>query len=223
MKKHTVRGTAKNFELAHVGHAINLSVYRGKRLRGRLNIGQGGIHWTRSGRGAAPGQRIPWEVFETIMKEWPFGHSKRAEGEAPPQKDDRPKPVEVPALRHVMKEVRIVSYKAKNGDELWFNNPGSGKKVSTPIIVHMDGVDLGTIDTEDRYWPASRDEPLTWRVTGYMQQFLADPEYWIKKFGQRTGYCAVCGHKMWQQESLNRGIGPKCARRLGYLGSRLAA
>ena len=73
-----VRGETNTLELARVGSAINLRIYKKGGVHGRLRVGQGGIAWIPKGENKRKARKIPWEIFATMMKEFPFGDSKRA-------------------------------------------------------------------------------------------------------------------------------------------------
>jgi hypothetical protein len=46
---------------------------------------------------------------------------------------------------------------------------------------------------------------------------LKDPVSASIAYGKLTGHCGVCGRPLENQESLDRGIGPVCAERLGVI------
>ena len=74
-----VRGeTNTTLELANLGHAINLRVYRKGEMKGRLLVGQGAVGWAPRGWPKARLRSIPWDVFVVMMKEWPFGSRAEA-------------------------------------------------------------------------------------------------------------------------------------------------
>ncbi len=73
-----VRGETNTLELAKVGSAINLRIYKRGGVHGRLRVGQGGIAWIPRGENYRKARKIPWDVFARMMKEFPFGHAKNA-------------------------------------------------------------------------------------------------------------------------------------------------
>ena len=73
-----VRGETNTLELANLGHAINLRVYRRRKMKGRLLVGQGALAWIPRGWQKRRKRAIPWDVFAVMMKEWPFGSPIRA-------------------------------------------------------------------------------------------------------------------------------------------------
>lgn len=52
-------------------------------------------------------------------------------------------------------------------------------------------------------------------VTDELEAILADPHAAVARYGQLTSRCGVCGRKLEDKESVERGIGPKCAQRFG--------
>ena len=77
--ENVVRGeTNTTLELAKVGHAINLRVYRSGEMKGRMLVGQGAVDWLPKGWPWARRRSIPWDVFVVMMKEWPFGSRAEA-------------------------------------------------------------------------------------------------------------------------------------------------
>ena len=68
-----VQATARTLELTRVGHAVNFKIYRQGRLLGRLAIGLGALRWIPPGKDPKETKTIPWKVFATMIREWPFG------------------------------------------------------------------------------------------------------------------------------------------------------
>lgn len=77
-KRNFVRATTRTLELTKVGHAVNFKVYQQGRLLGRLEVGLGALRWSPAGRKAAETKTIPWKVFATMIRGWPFGEPVRA-------------------------------------------------------------------------------------------------------------------------------------------------
>ncbi len=73
-----VRGETNTLELARVGSAINLRIYKKGGVHGRLRVGQGGIAWIPRGENKRKARKIPWEAFAKMMKDFPFGGAKKA-------------------------------------------------------------------------------------------------------------------------------------------------
>lgn len=69
-KGYRVRGETNTLELAQVGHAINLRVYSGGTVVGRLRIGQGGMQWFP--KGTVKPRKIDWHDFAFVMHDWPL-------------------------------------------------------------------------------------------------------------------------------------------------------
>ncbi|MCP4662579.1 MAG: hypothetical protein GY856_44855 [bacterium] len=72
-RKNVVQATARTLELTKVGRAVNFKVYRKGLLLGRLAVGLGSIRWSPPGKRPEETKRIPWTVFATMIREWPFG------------------------------------------------------------------------------------------------------------------------------------------------------
>lgn len=47
-----------------------------------------------------------------------------------------------------------------------------------------------------------------------LDSFVNDPTGYIKKVGLETGYCSICGRRLTDRISLERGIGPECIKHL---------
>lgn len=77
-KGNFVRATTRTLELTRVGHAVNFKVYQKGRLLGRLQVGLGALRWRPAGMKASEAKLIPWKVFATMIREWPFGDSVNA-------------------------------------------------------------------------------------------------------------------------------------------------
>jgi hypothetical protein len=45
---------------------------------------------------------------------------------------------------------------------------------------------------------------------------IADPKGYAEAYGLRTGVCCICSKQLTNEDSVNRGIGPICARKFGW-------
>jgi hypothetical protein len=52
-------------------------------------------------------------------------------------------------------------------------------------------------------------------VTGLLTSLSADPTSVIAGYGRLTGACALCGRDLTDQASVDRGVGPVCAKKFG--------
>lgn len=68
-----VRATTRTLELTKVGHAVNFKIYQKGHLLGRLEVGLGALRWRPARSRVAETKLIPWKVFATMIREWPFG------------------------------------------------------------------------------------------------------------------------------------------------------
>ena len=55
----------------------------------------------------------------------------------------------------------------------------------------------------------------TQEVTGLRTSLSADPTSVISGYGRLTGACALCGRDLTDQTSVDRGVGPVCAKNFG--------
>lgn len=53
-------------------------------------------------------------------------------------------------------------------------------------------------------------------VTGVLERIEVDVEGAFARYGREIGKCGVCNRTLTQQDSIDRGIGPKCASKLGF-------
>jgi hypothetical protein len=49
-----------------------------------------------------------------------------------------------------------------------------------------------------------------------IQKIMCDPVTEAEAYGRRTGICAICGRGLTKAESIDRGIGPICAEKMGW-------
>lgn len=54
-------------------------------------------------------------------------------------------------------------------------------------------------------------------VTGLLTSLSSDPTSVISGYGRLTGACALCGRDLTDQASVDRGVGPVCAKNFGLL------
>jgi hypothetical protein len=66
---------------------------------------------------------------------------------------------------------------------------------------------------EGSQFHAARDN--TSSVTGLLTSLSADPTSVISGYGRLTGACALCGRDLTDQTSVDRGVGPVCAKNFG--------
>jgi hypothetical protein len=65
-----------------------------------------------------------------------------------------------------------------------------------------------------RFFRTRNTEPTTEPA---LQRIAADPLAAAVAYGRRTGTCAICGRELTNHESIERGIGPICADKMGLL------
>ena len=67
-----------------------------------------------------------------------------------------------------------------------------------------------------RYGMQKPDGPYIGDIEDELAAILADPAAAMAKYGHLTSTCGNCGRKLEDEESVERGIGPYCAAKLGY-------
>lgn len=85
-------------------------------------------------------------------------------------------------------------------------NPGS-------IYVKEDGTYLGKI-TDGKF---TRSRECSDAQVESLREVARDPAEAARAYGLRTGQCSICGRELTREESRERGIGPICAGRFGFL------
>lgn len=97
----------------------------------------------------------------------------------------------------------------------------SGQRISLSRYVRSDqinvafkGKNLGYINSEGRalWFPGGRDHAIEAAIS----KFNDDPYAAIRDYGIFTGECWVCKRKLTNPESIARGIGPICEKRLNF-------
>lgn len=80
------------------------------------------------------------------------------------------------------------------------------------IYVKVDGEYKGKISREGRWQVnGSHDAKLLKALT----EFSMEPRETLKRFGFKTGTCAICGRKLTDKTSIANGIGPICQEGYG--------
>lgn len=90
--------------------------------------------------------------------------------------------------------------------------PATGRNAGSIYITqHIDGTYLGKI-TNGRVFLVSSTH------NGYLpliENIMALPQAAAVRYGHQTGSCAICGRRLDNKESIELGIGPICAEKLG--------
>lgn len=132
-------------------------------------------------------------------------------------------PVEVEVSKISAAFDQAISSARRDGEGLKFLHLRMGNFVCSPagansrnpgsIYVKEDGVYLGKIT--DGKFIKSRD--CTPQQVEQLKEVAKDPAEAARAYGLRTGSCSICGRELTREESRERGIGPICAERFGFL------
>lgn len=71
-KKHVVKATLSNVELAKARSALSLDLYANAKKIGNLEVGQGSFFWTGAGRKKS--KPIDWSTFAAMMNHLAYGN-----------------------------------------------------------------------------------------------------------------------------------------------------
>ena len=70
-RRHVVKGTISNLDLARAGSALNLELYADDQKIGELEVGRGSFYWY--GRSRHRSKRISWTRFAEMMDTLAYG------------------------------------------------------------------------------------------------------------------------------------------------------
>lgn len=120
-------------------------------------------------------------------------------------------------LRAAFQHARAVGLKRPKmhvGPFLFSLAPDNGRNAGY-IYVKASGEYAGKIDPEGNY-TANNYITLPPDVTARLLTIARDPKANAVQHGHQTGNCAICSRLLSDPESVQRGIGPKCAERMGW-------
>lgn len=91
----------------------------------------------------------------------------------------------------------------------------AGRESRNPgcVYVKVDGEYAGKVTRSGEFicnWAEKGD------IVATLVAFLADPEAAAKAYGFATGQCSICGRALTDPVSVENGIGPICAERMGW-------
>jgi len=94
-----------------------------------------------------------------------------------------------------------------------FSKPAAQSKNAGSLYIKQLGEYIGKV-TGGYYLPVGS---VSKDTVAEIQDICKDPMESAVAYGRRTGNCAVCARELTVKESVDRGIGPICADRLGLI------
>ena len=94
-----------------------------------------------------------------------------------------------------------------------FSKPAPHSKNAGSVYIKQLGEYIGKV-TGGYYLPVGN---VSKDTVAEIQEICKDPMESAVAYGRRTGNCAVCARELTVKESIDRGIGPICADKLGVL------
>ena len=94
-----------------------------------------------------------------------------------------------------------------------FSKPASHSKNAGSLYIKQLGEYIGKV-TGGYYLPVGN---VSKDTVAEIQEICKDPMESAVAYGRRTGNCAVCARELTVKESIDRGIGPICADKLGLI------
>lgn len=110
------------------------------------------------------------------------------------------------------------------GERTFFGVPGADTRLKVLIERPTEGRWAGWIFVKDgaeyghgnNYGRQAPGRTYTGDIQDELRAILADPEAALKRYAELTSRCGVCNRTLEDEVSVARGIGPQCARRLGW-------
>jgi hypothetical protein len=95
-----------------------------------------------------------------------------------------------------------------------------GQNAGAAYVFDHQNLYAGKITKGGAYAPIREDRDtgllVAWEIAQKaMTEALADPMAAAVRFGRETGNCSCCGRRLDRKDSIERGIGPICAEKLG--------
>jgi hypothetical protein len=106
-------------------------------------------------------------------------------------------------------------YAVPDGDtrlKVRVNRPGKDSNWHGWIFV-SDGAAYGHRKNYGRQGPGKK---YSGQITEQLKAIMADPATASKEYGKLVGCCGVCGRKLEDEHSVEAGIGPICAQKMGW-------
>lgn len=111
------------------------------------------------------------------------------------------------------------------GETTYFAVPGGDTRLKVRIDRPADGKWAGFIFVKDgavygegaRYGKQAPGQRYVGDIEAELAAILADPFAALRRYAELTNHCGVCNRPLEDAESVARGIGPVCARKLGVL------
>lgn len=130
--------------------------------------------------------------------------------------DPSPRPpdkvqVKFPTIVNIMRRTPDIAFRSANGSTVRLHHTGSH---SSPSAIHVrkDGRRIGSIKSDGS---ASAEPEISLDdLLELLQEFNQNPTYAFERYGRETGTCGVCDRTLTNPESIERGIGPICARKI---------
>jgi hypothetical protein len=94
-----------------------------------------------------------------------------------------------------------------------FSKPAPHSKNAGSLYIKKLGEYIGKV-TGGYYLPVGN---VSKDTIAEIKEICKDPMESAVAYGRRTGNCAVCARELTVKESIDRGIGPICADKLGVL------
>lgn len=133
------------------------------------------------------------KASETI--EWLLKQPKKAAATSAPKTTSGALP-DVPAGRYAVEEDGVLKF--------W--------RVDRPEQGRWAGYTFLKIQASDDWYPV-RDRARVAKIVG---EIANDPQAASARYGHEIGACGICGRTLTDPESIERGIGPVCAGKLGW-------
>ena len=101
--------------------------------------------------------------------------------------------------------------------------PGSDTRLKISVEKPTTGNWKGWVFVKDaaeygqgqRYGSQKPGSTYRGQIEDELKAIVADPRAAAARYGQLTGTCGMCGRHLEDQESIDRGIGPVCAKKFG--------
>jgi len=114
-------------------------------------------------------------------------------------------------------DLRPLERYASNG-RARFGVPGADTRLKVQITFRRSGriyVDDGAEYGQGRSYGRQIGDSYRGDIAAELAAILDDPMAALRRYAELTSNCGVCGRKLEDEDSVARGIGPICARRIG--------
>jgi hypothetical protein len=210
------------FDLAHIEDETNVQTFtvtvKGEVVTFTSTLSDSQVLQTLRGMRSSFAQDLAAKFNRLSEKQYAWAH-KLAVDNTQPQKVDNTQPSEFEALFNAFEAA-----KAKGAKRLTLRFEGINVKPNRALsalwVTSQTEKEQGNYGLQPKYLGKVTRSALDSRLSDDVQQTIMlaanDPLNAAIRYGKVSGECSCCGRELTDSQSIERGIGPVCARKFGW-------